>query len=354
MATEEDNDNVFEVPSPDLMNDGNYIIIKGDPSKIDKKEVEKEISEIAIRDESVHEILTSVPHWMIRWGNFLFLGLILLFLIISWMIQYPDVITMPLVVEIKDSDITFVFDEESPNVEQYLVKHEQFVEKGTPLFILENEANSTDVKELGKFLENIDISSEDIKIEDTKHRKWKLGSLQIPFAEFQAEYQEYNINQNNKAKLKNVLVSYKNVCEELQIWQQKNIVKTPIRGTVQLPEKNVAKKIGDVILKINSDKKQNYYSQLISENIELQKVQVGQEVNVSLSAYPEYENGVLVGEVIKIDWDNSTKKYITQVGFSKGLTTTYGIKIDPTTNLKGIASIITKRKRLLERLFSNF
>ena len=39
-----------------------------------------EIKEIELRSEEVQEILTRIPHWMIRWGNLVIL--LLLFLVL--------------------------------------------------------------------------------------------------------------------------------------------------------------------------------------------------------------------------------------------------------------------------------
>ena len=51
-----------------------------------------QLDDIQLRSEEVQEILTKVPHWMIRWGNALILFLTLLMLFLSWLIKYPDVI----------------------------------------------------------------------------------------------------------------------------------------------------------------------------------------------------------------------------------------------------------------------
>jgi hypothetical protein len=50
------------------------------------------LEEIEVRDENVQEILTKVPHWMIRWGSVLFFSLIFMFLIISWFVKHPDTV----------------------------------------------------------------------------------------------------------------------------------------------------------------------------------------------------------------------------------------------------------------------
>ena len=52
----------------------------------------EKLDNIEIRSEEVQEILTKVPHWMIRWGNILFLFMIILMLFVSYFIKYPDII----------------------------------------------------------------------------------------------------------------------------------------------------------------------------------------------------------------------------------------------------------------------
>ena len=54
--------------------------------------------DIEIRSEEVQEILSHVPNWMIRWGNTLFFGLIVMLLFISWFVKYPDVISTQVMV----------------------------------------------------------------------------------------------------------------------------------------------------------------------------------------------------------------------------------------------------------------
>lgn len=49
--------------------------------------------DIEIRSDEVQEILSHVPNWMIRWGISLIFGIIVLFLFLSYLIKYPDVIT---------------------------------------------------------------------------------------------------------------------------------------------------------------------------------------------------------------------------------------------------------------------
>ena len=52
------------------------------------------LEDIELRSEEVQEILAKVPHWMLRWGNVLFLSLILMLLFLSWLIKYPDIMVL--------------------------------------------------------------------------------------------------------------------------------------------------------------------------------------------------------------------------------------------------------------------
>ena len=46
-----------------------------------------------LRSEEVQDILTRVPHWMIRWGTVVVFGIIIMLFFVSWFVKYPDVIT---------------------------------------------------------------------------------------------------------------------------------------------------------------------------------------------------------------------------------------------------------------------
>lgn len=48
---------------------------------------------IEVRSDEVQEIMSHVPHWMIRWGITLIFGIILMLIFMSWFIKYPDVVT---------------------------------------------------------------------------------------------------------------------------------------------------------------------------------------------------------------------------------------------------------------------
>ena len=96
--------------------------------------------DIEIRSEEVQEILSFVPNWMIRWGNALFLFLIVLLLTLSWFVKYPDIVIAQAVIT------TAVppqkeYAKTSGKIDTLFVVDAQKVVVNQPLAIIENTAN---------------------------------------------------------------------------------------------------------------------------------------------------------------------------------------------------------------------
>lgn len=91
------------------------------------------------------------------------------------------------------------------------------------------------------------------------------------------------------------------------------------------------------------------------------KVEAGQTANVKINNYPYDEYGLLKGVVKsvsritrKIETANGTgDAYLVVIDFPGGTTTNFGKFLPLDFESKGTAEIITKRKRLVERLFDN-
>jgi hypothetical protein len=61
------------------------------------------LDNIELRSESVQDILTQPPHWMIRWGNTIIFIILLLILVMSYIIKYPEFVPAPIVVTSQES-----------------------------------------------------------------------------------------------------------------------------------------------------------------------------------------------------------------------------------------------------------
>ena len=90
-------------------------------------------------------------------------------------------------------------------------------------------------------------------------------------------------------------------------------------------------------------------------------MEVGQDVNVKLADYPYDEYGYVRGSVNAIsrlthnteDSNGITNVYLVEIAFPNGMVTNFGKHIVPNYETIGIGEIITKKRRLIERLFDN-
>ncbi|WP_423127968.1 HlyD family secretion protein [Gaoshiqia sp. Z1-71] len=93
------------------------------------------------------------------------------------------------------------------------------------------------------------------------------------------------------------------------------------------------------------------------------KVSIGQKVIIKLDNYPYMEYGSIDGQVSSISMltnqaelaarQNNLHTYLVTVALSKRLTTNYGATLDFRYETKGMAQIVTKPRKLLERMFDN-
>lgn len=147
-------------------------------------------SDIELRSEQVQEILTKVPHWMIRWGNLIILILLFFVLLFSYFIKYPDINSAQITIT------TLVPPEKlmartSGRIESILVEDNEEVKKNAPLAVIENAANYKDVFLLKSIVESINIETTIFPFEKLQYTQ--LGDVESAYALFQKEYSADNL-----------------------------------------------------------------------------------------------------------------------------------------------------------------
>jgi len=150
---------------------------------------------INLRSEEVKEILTRVPHWMIRYGNVLFLLLILLILFLSWLIKYPDIITAEAVVttEIPPQK---VYAKANRNMDSIFVYQGQDVFENQTLAVLDNSAIYEDVILLKATLDTLRFTDEDFYFPINKMPILLLGNIESSYAAFENDYLTYALHRD--------------------------------------------------------------------------------------------------------------------------------------------------------------
>lgn len=147
--------------------------------------------DIELRSEEVQEILTKMPHWMIRWGSLVILFLLMSLFFVSWVIKYPDIITTQILITTNIPPEKIVA-RTSGKLEAILVNDRMTVSKNTPLAIIENVANYKDVFLLKSIVDTIEINK--IKFPFEKLKTAQLGEIESFFAIFQKEIVANELN----------------------------------------------------------------------------------------------------------------------------------------------------------------
>lgn len=154
-----------------------------------------ESKEIELRSEEVQEILTRVPHWMIRWGNLVILIVLLLLFLMACIVKYPDIVSAEITITTQTPPEKLVA-RSSGKIEKIFVENRTFVPKNSPLAVIQNSADYKDVFALKAIVDKIDISDKQFAFPFEKLISLNLGEIEGSFAVFEKDYVAYELNKN--------------------------------------------------------------------------------------------------------------------------------------------------------------
>ena len=154
-------------------------------------------NEIELRSEEVQEILTRVPHWMIRWGNIIIIIILLVMMMFSYFMKYPDILTTQVVITTQNPPEKLVA-RTTGKIAKILVVVRVEVEPKMPLAIIENTANYKDVFQLIECVDTISINKTQFNFPFDKLTILQLGEIQNAFTIFEKDYIAYDLNRDLK------------------------------------------------------------------------------------------------------------------------------------------------------------
>lgn len=202
--------------------------------------MEEDNSTFELRSEEVQDILTKVPHWMIRWGTVLIFVIILMLFFVSWFIKYPDVVNTEIVITTNIPPEKIVA-KSSGRIEAILVKNKSIVSKNSTLAIIENTANYNDVFLLKSIIDNYNINDPKTEFPFSKLKNTQLGEIESAYAVFQKDYQAQELNHDlqpfaieNRAQVSEKI----QIKERLEILQQQKVIN---ESELQLQKNEVAR-----------------------------------------------------------------------------------------------------------------
>lgn len=161
------------------------------------EEILSTIAGYEINSEEVQDIITAVPSWILRWGITLVFSILLIIVLLSSFISYPDMIKTRLKVNSLNSPKA-VFAKEPGKLITLLAKEGEMVRKGQSLAFMESTATHNDVLMLKDSLEEMSHKLMDNKrLKPLKLVGLNLGELQSDYQQFVSVYLEYIATENN-------------------------------------------------------------------------------------------------------------------------------------------------------------
>ena len=139
-----------------------------------EKTAQKRIKISPPHSPEVHDILTKMPSWIIRWGITVLFFLVLMLLVLSWFVKYPDVVKTEVVINTTEVPTSVVV--RANGALNILVQENEYVTEGDLLGYIKNPAELEDVQALQYTLMELP------ELKDL-NEYWRLGTLQPYFNE---------------------------------------------------------------------------------------------------------------------------------------------------------------------------
>ena len=186
-----------------------------------------------------------------------------------------------------------------------------------------------------------------------------LASTQITINNLKNQVQEQKIlkAETEKKLLAGLKEKYDNLINQLRSWEQAFILKSPEEGTVTFTNYwsvNQFVSSGNVVFTIVPNEKQNIIGKAVVPVRGAGKIKQDQKVNIKLDNYPYMEFGILEGTVSNISMvpvvTGDGSYYTAEIRLGDELVTNYRKQLPFNQEMQGVAEIITKDRRLIERL----
>ena len=136
-------------------------------------------------------------------------------------------------------------------------------------------------------------------------------------------------------------------------WREKYLLISPVNGKITLTRfwgENHAVNAGERLATIVPSDSSVIICRATVTSSGIGKVQIGQKVNIKLAGFPYMEYGVLSGTVHSVSLVPDEKGYLVEIRLNEGMLSSYRERLSLVQEMDGIAEIITRDARLIERL----
>jgi HlyD family secretion protein len=111
--------------------------------------------QIQLRSEDVQDILSHIPHWVIRWGTAVAFLAVLMMAGVSWIVKFPDIISGSIVITTRNPPVRMVARTEGRLI--LFCREGQAVRAGDYLGAIDNRATVGDVSDFRRQLDSFRV-----------------------------------------------------------------------------------------------------------------------------------------------------------------------------------------------------
>lgn len=157
--------------------------------------MENREEELNIYSEEVRDVLSHPPKAIFKWGNTILFGFLIILMVLAWFIKYPDIITAPITITTQIPPEKLIA-KSSGRIEKIFVQDRAIVAKNTPLAIIENPANYSDVFLLKTLVDSTKTTTDNFVFPIEQLSVLNLGAVESAYAVFEKDYLAYKLNKD--------------------------------------------------------------------------------------------------------------------------------------------------------------
>jgi len=213
------------------------------------------------------------------------------------------------------------------------------------------------------------MREQDQKIEDFKAEIQTLDTRiavrrnELQDVDYQIKAERDNKKQGDSVIWFDYLENLSKMRKSISNWEQRYLIKSPADGVVYFYKQNwisnepvnAGDRIMAIIPKSDDSKSKELNAEVTVSAEGYANVREGQQVNIKFDSYPHRTYGMIKGRVEKKSYiQTNDQEFTIELSLPDSLITTYGVTLIPSPKMTGKVDILTKERRLLERIFEQF
>lgn len=324
-----------------------------------------ELKDIELVKGEIQNILKRPPHIIVRIGTFIIVLILLSFLLVSYLVKYPDTITYPVKVIFNDT-LALVIAEKEGRINMIKAIGDKVKKKEIIAVFNDNLHSMNEILEIESYLLKCDITDSLLFIpKPLITNRQNLGNISEPYSHFIQTANKYhnlmhlvqdtgNINEIKKINI-SLQESYSELLSAINKWKSDNLILSPINGFISFQEGQQSEQYihkNQKIFEITSDQEMNStITVLISEPETNYKIAPGQEISITIDKKTNRPENIS-GKIKSVFFSNTENLFIADVEYDRN-------QIKDTTVLSyfskeqyGKADIKTEEKSIFNRIIS--